>query len=141
MAAKIDGNGKKIGDIIQLDTTQIGFAANNKIYSALSSEDKNKIIVFKINSKNRKNYVVTTLLMDNQLTMLKKSRLSMAMEDRDDYLGEFQLDNEGDLVFTKFDRVNNENIGSAAFVIKYAQADSLPYMSSILKRPISMRYT
>ena len=124
MAAKIDGNGKKIGDIIQLDTTQIGFAANNKIYSALSSEDKNKIIVFKINSKNRKNYIVTTLLMDNQLTMLKKSRLSMAMEDRDDYLGEFQLDNEGDLVFTKFDRVNNENIGSAAFVIKYAQADS-----------------
>lgn len=124
MAVKIDGNGKKMGDVIQLDTTQIGFATSNKIYSVLSSEDKNKIIVFKINSKNRKNYVVTTLLMDNQLTVLKKSRLNMAMEDRDDYLGEFHLDNEGDLVFTKFDRVNNENIGSAAFVIKYAQADS-----------------
>jgi hypothetical protein len=124
MAVKIDGNGKKVGDVMQLDTTQIGFAANNKIYSVLSSEDKNKIIVFKINSKNRKNYVVTTVLMDNQLTTLKRSRLNMPMEDRDDYLGEFQLDNEGDLVFTKFDRVNNENIGSAAFVIKYAQADS-----------------
>jgi len=124
MAAKIDGNGKKIGDVIQLDTTQIGFAANNKIYSVLSSEDKNKIIVFKINSKNRKNYLVSTLLMDNQLTVLKKSRMNMPMEDRDDYLGEFQLDNDGDLVFTKFDRVNNENIGSAAFVIKYAQADT-----------------
>ena len=56
-AVKIDGNGKKLGDIIHLDTTQLGFAANNKIYTVLSSEDKNKIIVFKINSKNRRNYV------------------------------------------------------------------------------------
>ncbi|MEI9807862.1 MAG: hypothetical protein WDO16_08290 [Bacteroidota bacterium] len=124
MAAKIDGSGKKMGDIMQLDTTQIGFAANNKIYSVLSSEDKSKIIVFKINSKNRKNYIVTTLLMDNQLAVLKRSRLNMPMEDRDDYLNEFQLDNDGDLVFAKFDRVNSENIGKAAFVIKYAQADS-----------------
>jgi hypothetical protein len=124
MAAKIDGDGKKIGEVMQLDTTQIGFAANNKIYTVLSSEDKSKLIVFKINSKNRKNYIVTTLLLDNQLSLLKKSRLNMPMEDRDDYLNEFQLDNEGDLVFTKFDRINNENIGQAAFVIKYAQADS-----------------
>ncbi|MBC7949476.1 MAG: hypothetical protein H7Y42_16435 [Chitinophagaceae bacterium] len=124
VAAKIDGNGKKIGDVIQMDTTQLGFAASNKIYSVLSSEDKNKLIVFKINSKNRKNYMITTLLFDNQLSLLKRSRLSMPMEDRDDYLSEFQLDNDGDMVFTKFDRVNNENIGKAAFVIKYAQADS-----------------
>ena len=48
----------------------------------------------------------------------------MPMNDRDDYLGEFQLDNDGDLIFSKFDRINNENIGTAAFVIKYAQADS-----------------
>ena len=29
MVAKIDGNGKKIGDEIELDTTHIGFSANN----------------------------------------------------------------------------------------------------------------
>ena len=54
MAAKIDGNGKKIGDVMELDTTHIGFAANNKIYSVLTSEDKTKIIVFKINSRNKR---------------------------------------------------------------------------------------
>lgn len=124
-AVKIDGNGKKVGDVIPLDTTQIGFAANNKIYTVLGSEDKNKIIVFKINSKNRKNYMITTLLFDNQLSLLKKSRLSMPMEDRDDdFLSEFELDNDGDFVFAKCNRVNSENIGKAAFVIKYAQADS-----------------
>ena len=35
MAAKIDGDGKKIGDVMELDTTQVGFGANNKIYTVL----------------------------------------------------------------------------------------------------------
>ena len=124
VAAKIDGEGKKMGELIELDTTHLNFGADSKIYSVLSSEDKSKIIVFKINSRNKKLYHITTLLMDENLKEIKKSRLDMPMNDRDDYLGEFQLDNDGDLVFSKFDRINNENIGTAAFVIKYAQADS-----------------
>jgi hypothetical protein len=124
VAAKIDGDGKKMGDLIELDTTQVNFGADSKIYSVISSEDKNRIMVFKINSKNKKLYAISTLLMDNSLAQLKRSRLTMPMDDRDDYLSEFQVDNEGDLVFTKFARVNNENIGNATMVIKYAQADS-----------------
>jgi hypothetical protein len=124
VAAKIDGNGHKIGDLVELDTTQINFGADSKIYSVVTSEDKSKIMVFKINSRNKRLYTITTILLDDKLTLLKKSRLSMPMDDRDDYLSEFQLDNDGDLIFSKFDRVNNENIGTAAFVIKYAQADS-----------------
>ena len=54
MAAATNGNGKKIGQVLELDTTHIGFAANKKIYTVLSSEDKSKIMVFKINSKHRK---------------------------------------------------------------------------------------
>ncbi len=124
VAAKIDGNGNKAGELIELDTTQVNFGADNKIYSVVTSEDKSKLMVFKINSKNKKLYTITTLLLDENLKEIKKSRLSMPMDDRDDYLNEFQLDNDGDLIFTKFDRVNNENIGNAALVIKYAQADS-----------------
>lgn len=123
-AARIDGSGNKIGDLIELDTTQLNFGADNKIYSVVSSEDKSKIMVFKINSKNKRLYTITTMLMDDKLNLLKKSRLALEMEDKNDYLSEFQLDNDGDLVFSKFDRVNNENIGKAAFVVKYAQADS-----------------
>lgn len=135
VAAKIDGNGNKIGELIQLDTTQVGFGADSKIYSTLSSEDKSKIIVFKINSKNKKLYAVSTLLMDDKLTTLKKSRLYMPMDDRDDYLSEFQLDNDGDLIFSKFSRLNNENINNAAFVIKHAQSDSF------MMRPIGLAKT
>jgi hypothetical protein len=134
IAAKIDGNGNKIGDIIELDTTQIGFAASNKIYTVLSSEDKSKIIVFKINSKNKKLYHMSTVLLDDKLNTLKRSRLSLPMEDRDDYVGEFQLDNDGDMVFTRFDRVNSENIGKAAFIVKYAQADSFMIQELALEK-------
>jgi len=47
MGVKVDGNGKKISDLMHLDTTQLGFANNNKIYTAISSEDKSKISVLK----------------------------------------------------------------------------------------------
>lgn len=125
VAAKIDGKGQKIGELVELDTTQVGGGSDSKIYTVLSSEDKSKIIVFKINKKNKRLFTITTVLMDDKLNQLKKSRLTMPMEDRDDdYLSEFQLDNDGDLIFSKFNRVNNENIGNAAFVVKYAQADS-----------------
>lgn len=125
VASKIDENGKKTGDIIQLDTTHIGFAASNKIYTVLTSEDKSKIIVFKINSKNKRLYTMTTLLMNDKLEIQKKSRLAIAMEERDEYLSDFHLDNDGDLVFCQFLRNNNDNINKAAFVVKYAQSDSL----------------
>jgi hypothetical protein len=125
MASKIDGNGKKTGDVIQLDTTHIGFAANNQVYTVMTSEDKSKIFVFKINSRNKRMYLMTTLLFDDKLQLLKESRLQIAMEERNDYLGDFHIDNDGDLVFSKFYRGNNDNISQAAFVLKYAQADSL----------------
>ena len=123
-AAKIDGNGKQIGDLVELDTTQLNFGADNRIYTVVTSEDKSKIMVFKINSKNKKRFLFTSVLMDQQLNLLKKSRLSLEMQDRDDMLNEFHLDNDGDLIFCKFERVNNETIDNAHFVIKYAQADS-----------------
>lgn len=125
MGVKIDANGKKISDVVQLDTTQIGFAASNRIYTVLSSEDKNEIIVFKINSKNKKLFRITTLLFNGKLELQKKSHLVLDMDERNEYLGEFYLDNDGDLIFTRFYRANNDNIDRASLIIKPAQSDSL----------------
>jgi hypothetical protein len=125
MASKIGPDGRKIGNVVQIDTTHIGFAANNKIYTVLSSEDKSRMIIFKINSRNRRHYLMTTLLVNQKLDLLKKSKLHIPMEDRNEYLHDFYLDNEGDMVFSKFFRASNDNISRAAFVVKYAMADSL----------------
>lgn len=134
MASKIDGNGNKIGEVIQLDTTQIGFAADNRIYTVVGSEDKSKIIVFKINSKNKRKYIMTSLLLNDKLETLKRSVVFIPMEDRDDYLNDFHLDNEGDLVFTRFSRHNNDHISEAYFIIKKAEGDSLIYHQLSIER-------
>ena len=125
-AVKINGKGEKSSEVVNLDTSHIGFAGNNKIYSTIISDDKNKLMIFKINSRNRSSYLVTTLLFDNNLTLEKRSSFRMAMDDfRDDYLNEFNLDNDGDLVFTKFTRGNNDAITKAELMWKPAQSDEV----------------
>ena len=97
-----------MSDPVELDTTSLGGSGNNKIYTVLASEDKQKIIVFKINSKNREKFLITTKLYNNNLELQKKTILTMPMDDRNEHLGEFLVDNDGNLVFTKFYRSSNE---------------------------------
>lgn len=80
-AVKVNGMGKPVSQVITLDTSHIGFGGNNKVYSTVSSEDKSKILLFKINTKNKERYIVSTLLFDNNLTELKRSRFVMVMEE------------------------------------------------------------
>ena len=126
MATKMDGNVKRLTDPIELDTTQVGFAANNKIYTAINSDDKQHIMVFKINSKNRDNFVFTTLLYNKDLLLEHKDRMGIPMEERNDFFTDFLLTNDGELVFGKFLRLNNnEYITKLAMVIKYPDSSHL----------------
>lgn len=130
--AKIDGMGKMVGEVTQLDTSHIGFTASNKIYQVINSEDRNRLMVFKINSRNKDRYVITTLLYDNALALQKRNTLVMNMDEDKDYLDEFNLDNDGDLVFTKFTRNNNDNITKIQMVNKQAQSDSFSVMDVVM---------
>lgn len=132
MATRIDGNGKNIGEPLELDTTHIGFNSTNKIYNVVGSEDKSRICVFKINSRNRKLFLMSTMLFDDKLQLKKTTRLEIPMEERNENLGDFTLNNEGDLVFTRFYRGNNDNIMRASLMVKYADADKL------MEQPLDM---
>ena len=127
MAAKMDGNAKKLMDPVELDTTQVGFASNNKIYTTINSDDKQSIMVFKINSRNRDNFVFTTLLYNKDLQLRgSKERMGIPMEERNDFFSDFLLTNDGELVFCKFLRQNyNEYITKIAMVIKYPDSSHL----------------
>jgi hypothetical protein len=120
MGVKLNGEGKRMTDPIELDTTRIGWAANNKIYSTVVSDDKEKIMVFKINSKNPRNFLFTTLLFDQDMKLLSKSQLTLPMEERNDYFTDFLLDNEGQLVFGKFIRKNGSDYISNMSIITKA---------------------
>jgi hypothetical protein len=133
-AAKIDGMGKMVGEVMQLDTSHIGLSNSNKIYATVNSEDRNQIMIFKINSRNKQRYQVTTLLFDKKLSLQKRSTLSIPMDEDHDYLDEFNLDNEGDFVFTKFTRNNSDNITNAQLVWKPAQSDTFSFMDLTLDK-------
>jgi len=121
MAAKMDANGKIEGNPMQLDTTSINFYASNKIYTLLYSEDKQKIVALKINSKNEKSYLITSVLFDQQLTQVNKTTITISMPDRGDFLSDFAVDNDGDLGFVRAaGSSQNENITKLAFIHKKA---------------------
>src|SRR6476661_1209749 len=124
-AVKVDGNGKRASDILTLDTSHIGFTASNKIYSTITNENKSKLMVFKINSKNKSRFIITTLLFDAELVLQKRNQFTMDMEERDDNLDEFNIDNDGDLVFVKFNRNNNETINRTILFWKPAAVDTV----------------
>ncbi|MFT3933306.1 MAG: hypothetical protein QM726_06795 [Chitinophagaceae bacterium] len=121
VAAKMDANAKRMMEPIELDTTQVGFGSSNKIYTTINSDDKQSIMIFKINSKNRDNFVFTTLLYNKELQLRgSKDRMGLPMEERNDFFTDFLLTNDGELVFGKYLRQNsNEYITKLSMVIKY----------------------
>jgi hypothetical protein len=122
---KLDGNGKKLGEPVDIDTTHFSGSSTNKIYTTIFSEDKQKIMFFKINSKNPKSFLFTTFLYDAQLDLIDRHRLWLPMEDHNDYFTDFVLDNDGNLIFAKFLKSNsNDYISKVDFVTKGATADT-----------------
>jgi hypothetical protein len=109
MGVKLDGNAKRLTDPIELDTTRIGWSTSNKIYTTIFSDDKQKIMVFKINNRNPKNFIFTTMLFNVDMQQQYKHRMNLGMEERNDYFTDFLLDNDGDLVFGKFVRKNGSD--------------------------------
>jgi len=124
MAVKIDANGKKMDEPVILDTTQIGMLGENKIYTTINSEDKKKIMIFKIQHKEDKAHFAMVLF-DSQLNILHKTRLQMDYDDRKDAFSDFLMDNDGNLVFATTSKNNNrENPSAISLVTKPEDQDS-----------------
>jgi hypothetical protein len=132
MAIKLDGKGNKMGEPVELDTTDVNFMANNKLYSIISSENKQMIVSYKVNNKSDKNHIVTTVLFDKDLNLIKKSLLNISMPDRNDFLNNFSVDNDGDLVFLRAAGTSqSDNINKLSLYFKAKNADN--YLFSEIK--------
>lgn len=127
MGVKMDTNGNKMTDPLIMDTTDVGRFSDNEIYSTLFSEDKHKIMVFKIKKKNDQ-FNITTLLFNNKLQLIEKSASSSSFDDRKEIYGDFLLDNEGSLIFTKGFKTNSrDDIKKLQLLIKSPGADTIRY--------------
>src|SRR5690242_5699198 len=133
MAVKINEEGKMMTDPIELDTTHINFFADNKIYSTINSEDKSKIMIYKIQKKNGF-FNFTTLLFNDSLQLLHKSRIPTQFDDRKDLFSDFYVDNEGNFVFTKGNKSTTKDfIEDLDLVTKQADDDNFMLNSFDLK--------
>lgn len=123
-AVRINGDGKLLSDPVVLDTSSVSFFADKKIYTTISSEDKNQIMVFKIQKKNDR-FNFTTLLFDNALDLKKKDRIETDYQDKKFIFSDFLLTNSGNLVFTAGNRSNSRNfIESLSLITKSPTADT-----------------
>lgn len=114
---------------IMVDSTRIGnFSKDNKVYSVEVSEDKQRILVYKINQDKEDNHVFYTFLYDSAFNLVNNSRVSLPMETKRHFLGNFNLNNDGDLIFTKLERTSNRDyITSGKVVIKRAVVDDFEF--------------
>ena len=105
MAAAIDENGKTIQEPHQLDTTHIKFSADIKLYHITSSEDRSKIMIYKLYKGDvftgNGLYDFTTLLFNDSLQLIHKSQIPSVFETENDLFSDFLVDNDGNFVFTK----------------------------------------
>jgi len=124
-AYKLDGQAQKLGDPVELDTTQVNGSNNAKIYTSIVSEDKQWLMAVKINTKNPRNYTFTTYLFDKNLELKDRHRLSMQVQDHADQFTNFELDNQGQLVFTRYARTGSgEYLSHVSFVTKGPLSDT-----------------
>src|SRR5205814_2924076 len=127
MAVKMDPDGQKMSEPVQLDTTSVGSIGDNKIYSAINSEDKKKIMVFKIQRRDDRLHFVT-LLFDDQLQLTHKTKSNIEYNDRKDILSEFFLDNDGNLIFNvAYQKTTRESPSAVMLVIKKAMQDTFAF--------------
>ena len=119
MGAKLDGDGKSIGAPVQLDTTFISVFADNKIYNTIFSEDKQHIMIYKIQKKNEK-FNFTTLLFNPRMELQRKSRWVVPYEERRDVYSDFFVDNDGNFVFAKSEKEGTRDLISKVFLITKA---------------------
>ena len=108
----MDSDGNLLSEPMQLDSTvDVTSIGTNRLYSLVVSEDKKKIMIFKINSHNEKSHALTTCLFDQDFTLIKKSLIQVPMPQRNDFMAEFALDNEGNLICVRASgTAQNDNI-------------------------------
>jgi len=115
-AVSIEDNGKIMADPVVLDTTMIAYKTQNKIYNSVFSNDQSKLLVFKINKKDKSLYRISTKLFNESLEQVGETEFSLPMKPREDNLSGYSITNNGDFAFIKYNRLQSGNIVEASLI-------------------------
>ncbi|MBM3443724.1 MAG: hypothetical protein FJX83_01865 [Bacteroidetes bacterium] len=126
---KINQEGKLMTDPVDLDTSHASGSNDSKVYTMITSDDKKKILLFKIRRMNDRNFQITTMLYNQDMQLLKRSSFYFNLPDKDGVFTDFVVDNDGDLVFGRCSRSGSrEFINKVDLMFKPALSDSLEHI-------------
>ena len=111
-AAKMNNTGERMSESVILDTTRISLIADNKIYSSIYSEDKQRILIYKMHVKSGK-LTIGTRLFDSQLQLLDSNRTVYSFNEREEFFSDFLLANDGTIYFARNKRNSRSDNFSA----------------------------
>jgi hypothetical protein len=118
MAVKMDAKAQRMSEPVEIDTTRIPVMTDNKIYSTIYSEDRKKIVIFKIQTRFQK-FNMQTLLYDNDMKLISKNRYTVDYNERKESYDNFLVANDGSFVFTYAKQSGNrDNSNNLSLVTK-----------------------
>jgi hypothetical protein len=133
MAVKMDAKAQKINEPVLLDTTRISITADNKIYSTIYSEDRKKIMIFKIQTRFQK-FNMQTLLFNEEMKLISKNRHLLPYNENRDRYDNFMVGNDGSFVFTLARQSGNrDNNNALSLLVKSPVQDTFSYQAVDLK--------
>lgn len=112
MTVKMDAKAQKMNEPLEIDTTRIPVASDNKIYTTIYSEDKKRIMIFKIQTRYQK-FNMQTLLYDNDMKLISRNRMLTDYNDRRESYDNFLVANDGSFVFTYAKQSGNRDNSNA----------------------------
>ncbi len=126
MAVKMDAQAKRMNEPFEVDTTRIPVMSDNKIYSTVYSEDRSKIVIFKIQTRYQK-FNMQTLLFDSDMKLLNKNRHLAEYNERRESYDNFMVANDGSFVFTYAKQSGNR--------------DNSNFLNLVFKAPLQNTFT
>lgn len=123
--AVMDQNSHLAGKLQFIDSTDVGvYEVKTKLYSVVESDDKSKIMVYKINQNKEDNNIFYTFLLDDTLRLIINSRITLDMQSKKDYLSNFTLSNSGDFIFDRLQSSTKFSLDNAWIVRKPIEQDT-----------------
>jgi hypothetical protein len=99
-AVKLDQSGKTLGEVLTLDTTRLGLLNDNRIYGTAFSEDKQKILVYKMQKKQGDLHIMTKRFNSN-LQMMDSVRSIVPFSENRDIYSDMVIANDGTVIYAK----------------------------------------
>ena len=98
-AVKLNGDARMLADPVVLDTSHLESNNEIKVYSMIYSENKQRIMVYKMSRRQERVYLLTTMLYDRDLTLFPRSTIVTPPQPRDGIFNDFCLDKDRHLGF------------------------------------------